>query len=343
MASIIPIQFKNNIHEMVNKSRSTDEQIMDSFSESIIRVAEKISPGVVHIRVKKKAREKKITNTSIQEATGSGFIISPEGFIVTNSHVIRDASEIEIDTQDGRTFNAELKGNDPSSDIALLKVYGTHFTHCEFGDSNRLRVGQLVVAIGSPYGYQYSVTSGVVSALGRTLRSETGRLIDNVIQTDAALNPGNSGGPLVDISGKVVGVNTAIIMPAQGLCFAVGSTTVEYIVGSLITRGIVRRAYLGISGQVVVLPLRVIHYNKLLNKSGVMVHSVESNMPLVQSRLRTGDIIVGFDNNPVSNIDDLQRLLDENVIERKVILQILRKGLKTQIEVVPAELKTEEH
>jgi len=340
MATIIPIQHKNRSSKKPGKVILHDEQLFDCYSDTIIRVAEKISPGVVHIRVKGSFRSRQRVSDKEQEATGSGFIISPEGFVVTNSHVIHEASMIEVDTQDGLTFNAELRGNDPSSDIAVLKIYGNQFRHCEFGDSNRLRVGQLVVAIGSPFGYQYSVTSGVVSALGRTLRSGTGRLIDNVIQTDAALNPGNSGGPLVDSSGKVIGVNTAIIMPAQGLCFAVGSSTVEYVVGRLITRGSVRRAYLGISGQVIDLPMRVIHYNRLKTKSGVLVRSIEKDASEIKSYLREGDIIVGFNGSVVANTDDLQRLLDETTINRKVTLDILRKGIKTLAEVIPVEMKT---
>jgi S1-C subfamily serine protease len=340
MAAIIQIQHKSRSSKKPGKPTPRDEQLFDCYSDTIIRVAEKISPGVVHIRVKGSFRSRQRVRDTEQEATGSGFIISPEGFIVTNSHVIHEASLIEVDTQDGLTFNAELRGNDPSSDIAVLKIYGNPLKHCEFGDSNRLRVGQLVVAIGSPFGYQYSVTSGVVSALGRTLRSGTGRLIDNVIQTDAALNPGNSGGPLVDSSGKVIGVNTAIIMPAQGLCFAVGSSTVEYVVGRLITRGSVRRAYLGISGQVIELPLRVINYNGLKTKSGVLVRSIETDGPEIKSYLREGDIIVGFNGRVIANTDDLQRMLDETTINHKVTLDILRKGIKTLAEAIPVEMKT---
>lgn len=338
MARLIPIQNSNGHYSAPAVSAAYDQQLLDNYSETIMGIAERLSPCVVHIRVKKLTSGRMRMRSQEQESTGSGFLISPEGFIVTNNHVVGGTSLIEVDMQDGQTFEAELKGTDPSTDIAVIKIYGNQFRSCEFGNSNKLRVGQMAIAIGSPFGYQYTVTAGVVSALGRTLRSGTGRLIDNVIQTDAALNPGNSGGPLVDSSGKVIGVNTAIIMPAQGICFAVGSSTVEYIAGRLIMQGIVRRAYLGISGQVVELPLRVIHYNQLKNKSGVLILDIENDVSHIQSKLRSGDIIIGFDGKPVSSIDDLQRLLDETVIGKKVSLELLRKGYKTSLEVIPVEL-----
>jgi S1-C subfamily serine protease len=298
-----------------------------------------VSPSVVHIKVNKEENRRSRSRSPQQEGTGSGFIISPEGFIVTNSHVVTDASKIAVHLPDGRNFGAHLVGNDPATDLAVIRIYADNLSYAVLGDSDKLKVGQVVIAIGNPYGFEYTVTAGVVSALGRTLRSSTGRLIDNVIQTDAALNPGNSGGPLIDTYGQVVGVNTAIILPAQGICFAVASRTVEYIASNLIISGEIRRGYLGIGGQVFTLPPRVVNYNKLTVKSGVLVQNIEADTPGYVSDLRAGDIIVGFDGEPVATIDDLHRLLDEKTIGKKAKLDILRKGILTDVAIIPAEWK----
>jgi S1-C subfamily serine protease len=314
----------------------SDDTMMDAYSFAVTRAAESVSPSVVHITAfKPRGRQR---NVSENAATGSGFIISPEGFIVTNSHVITGSAEIQVDLQDGRSFRADVRGNDPNSDIAIIKIPPDHVPSARFGKSDILRVGQLVVAIGNPFGFQYTVTAGVVSALGRTLRSGTGRLIDNVIQTDAALNPGSSGGPLVNTQCEVVGVNTAIILPAQGLCFAVGSSTAEYIAMKLITEGRVRRAFLGISGQFFPLPLRVIHFNKLETSSGVVVHSTDRITGIDNGQIRVGDIIVGFNSQPVRSLHELQKALDEKTIGKKIGLEVLRKGKRTQLNVIPGEL-----
>ena len=269
---------------------------------------------------------------------GSGFIISPEGFIVTNCHVAENADKIEVELPDSRTFIAELVGLDPYTDLAVLKIYTGNLPSVSFRMGHNLKVGQLVIAVGNPYGFQYTVTTGVISALGRTLQSRSGRLIDNVIQTDAALNPGNSGGPLVDSEGMVIGVNTAIIYQAQGICFAIGAGTADYIVAKLIMKGRVRRAYIGIAGQVMQIPLRVINYNKLKSSSGIRIETVESKRKVDNHGLQKGDIIVEFNDTPLSGIDNLQRLLDEDMIGKKVNLGILRKGRKQQVEVMPGEL-----
>ncbi|MCK4751342.1 MAG: trypsin-like peptidase domain-containing protein, partial [Bacteroidales bacterium] len=231
-----------------------DSSLMDAYSQAVVSATQKVSPSVVNIKVSKKVRTR-----SGSEAGGSGFIISPEGFIVTNCHVAEQSEKIEIELQDGRNFMANLVGLDPYTDLAVLKIYTENLPHVSFRKDAELRVGQLAVAIGNPFGFQCTVTTGVISALGRTLRSSSGRMIDNVIQTDAALNPGNSGGPLVDSSGMVIGVNTAIIQQAQGICFAIGAGTAEYIVGKLMTNGKVRRGFLGIAGQFMQIPLRVVH------------------------------------------------------------------------------------
>ena len=310
-----------------------DSHLLDAYSKVVVSTTEKVSPAVVNIKVWKKTRSK--TGSG---AGGSGFIISPEGFIVTNSHVVENNDRIEVELQDGRTFTSDLVGLDPYTDLAVLKMYTDNLPFISFQENTDLRVGQLAIAIGNPYGFQCTVTTGVISALGRTLQSRSGRMIDNVIQTDAALNPGNSGGPLVDSSGMVIGVNTAIIREAQGICFAIGAGTAEYIVGKLIMHGRIRRGYLGIAGQFMQLPLRVIHYNKLNGMNGVKVEKLYTQKQIHNSKLKIGDIVVEFNGSPVNGIDSLQRFLSEDTIGKKVSLGILRKGHKQDIEVVPGEL-----
>jgi S1-C subfamily serine protease len=310
-----------------------DSYLMDAYSRAVVSVTEKVSPAVVNIKV-----TKKIKTRSGYEAGGSGFIISQEGFIVTNCHVAENQEKIEVELQDGRNYTADLVGLDPSSDLAVLKIYTDNLPSVSFLQNAELRVGQLAIAIGNPFGFQCTVTTGVISALGRTLQSRTGRMIDNVIQTDAALNPGNSGGPLVDSSAMVIGVNTAVIKQAQGICFAIGAGTAEYIVGKLIMNGRVRRGYLGIAGQYMKIPLRVIHYNKLLADKGVKVESIQKQRHIVNHSLKTGDIIVEFNGTPVTGIDSLQRFLNEDTIGKKATLGILRKGQRQEIEVIPGEL-----
>lgn len=250
----------------------------------------------------------------------------------------QSAEKIQIKLQDGRTFPADLVGLDPYTDLAVLKIYTDNLPFVSFQENSDLRVGQLSIAIGNPFGFQCTVTTGVISALGRTLQSRSGRMIDNVIQTDAALNPGNSGGPLVDSSGMVIGVNTAIIKVAQGICFAIGAGTAEYIVGKLIMMGRIRRGYLGIAGQFMQIPLRVIHYNKLKSLNGVKVENLHKQKHIDNSQLKRGDIVVEFNGMPVHGMDSLQRFLDEDTIGLKVSLGILRKGYKQEVEVVPGEL-----
>jgi S1-C subfamily serine protease len=330
---------EHSIHDSVHiDQENPDEGLLDAYSKAITGAVEKVSPAVVHILVKKAPGKGRSRSQQEQVGSGSGFIISSDGFVVTNSHVVSDALKIQVTCQDGRTFDAEVRGNDPSSDIAVLKIFGEHLRHVSFGGSNGLKPGQLVIALGSPLGLQYTVTAGVVSALGRTLQATNGRMIDNVIQTDAALNPGNSGGPLVNAAGRVVGINSAIIMGAQNICFAIGSDTASYIVGKLITKGHVRRGYLGIAGQNMQLPLRVINYNKLALHSGVLVQNNTTGGKPLNPCIEQGDIIVGFDGNPVTGISDLHRLLSEDTIGRKLSLDVLRKGLLTTLTVEPREI-----
>ena len=331
----------NPINQTSQFSLNPDAPLLDAYSRTIVDVSKNVSPAVVQIKVKKKSAPRRSRRRQPNQpfGTGSGFIISSDGFIVTNSHVVNQAIKIGVTLQDGREMPAKMIGEDPATDIAVVQVNTDNLRSIKFGNSDQLQVGQLAVAIGNPYGFQYSVTTGVVSALGRTLRSESGRLIDDVIQTDAALNPGNSGGPLVDSSGNVIGVNTAVILPAQGLCFAVSSNLAEYIVGNLILEGKVKRGYIGIAGQNVPLNPRTINYHQLPVKSGVLVQGVEPDGPAFNSELAKGDIIVGFNGMPIHSIDDLHKSLNNKSINKHIALMVLRQGEKTYVSVIPAEMK----
>lgn len=320
-----------------------DGLLLDAYSKTVSGVARQVSGAVVHLKVQKpesqQNRQRQRSGEKDQNAgSGSGFVISTDGFIVTNSHVVSDATNIEASLPDGRSFQARTVGNDPATDIAVVKIDGDNLTPTRFGDSANLQVGQIAIAIGNPFGFQYSVTAGVVSALGRTLRTQTGRLIDDVIQTDAALNPGNSGGPLVDSFGHVIGVNTAVILPAQGLCFAVASNLAKFVVGKLILEGRVRRGMLGIGAQAVPLPSKWLNALEVNTKGGIQVQSVESGKSAEKAGLRAGDIIVQFEGKPVDSIDALHKVLDEASIGRNISLWVLRDGNLKSMAVVPAEM-----
>jgi S1-C subfamily serine protease len=269
--------------------------------------------------------------------TGSGFAFTPDGLVLTNSHVVSGSDNIEVTLGDGRHCEAILVGDDPDTDLAVIRVAAAEIAVASFGDSDRLRPGQLVIAIGNPLGFQATVTAGVVSALGRSLRSRGGRLMDNIVQTDAALNPGNSGGPLVTSAGEVVGVNTAVILPAQGLCFAIPSNTARWVASRLLQHGRIRRGYLGVGGQTVKLQRRRVLEMELATESGLLVLHVEPGSPAHRSDLREGDIVVGLDDKPVGGVDDLHRLLTEHEIGVSVALAVLRRGKKIAIHVVPVE------
>lgn len=338
---IHPINYsQHNIHgdEIEKEGFLADTALLDSYSKTVISACEIVNPSVVHIKVMTDRTTGRRRREEPQGGTGSGFIISPEGYIVTNSHVVSIAKEILVETQDGQNFSAEVVGNDAFTDIAVIRIYADKLSHVKFGDSEALRVGQLVIAIGNPFGFQCTVTTGVVSALGRSLPSSTGRMIDNVIQTDASLNPGNSGGPLVIANGQVVGVNTAIIPAAQGICFAVGSATAEYVAGKLIMHGRVRRGYLGIAGQNLQLPVRVTNYNGLKHASGILIQNIESHSRIDNSMLKVSDVVIGFNGKAVRGISDLHRYLNEESIGKSHELLILRKGVKQMITVTPMEL-----
>lgn len=316
-----------------------DAALLDAYSRTITGVVHSVAPAVVHIQVQKQTLDPRTKRQRVMPGSGSGFIISSDGFIVTNNHVIENAENILVSFSNGRTVKAELKGTDPSTDIAVLKIYESGLKALSFADSDALQVGQIAIAIGNPLGLQHTVTAGVVSALGRTLRANNGRLIDDVIQTDASLNPGNSGGPLMNSSGHVIGVNTATIISAQGLCFAVSSNLAAYVAGKLIIEGRVKRAQLGLAGQLVNLTERMIAVNKLTSRTGVYVFEVVPDSPAFNQQIRTGDIIVAFNGQPVASVDDLHKLLNEKVIGLRSELAVLRGGRKTLIDVIPAEMK----
>jgi S1-C subfamily serine protease len=261
---------------------------------------------------------------------------------LTNSHVVHGASKIEVTLLDGRRGEAQLIGDDPETDLAVIRINAPNLMSVEFGDSNKVRVGQLVIAIGNPYGFQYSVTAGVVSALGRSLRSGTGRLIENVIQTDAALNPGNSGGPLVNSRGEVIGVNTAVILPAQGICFATAISTAKFVAGQLIKEGRVRRSYIGVAGQVVPLHRRLVRYHNLAVETGVLVVSTEPGGPAARAGVEEGDVIVAYDDRPIEGIDDLHRVLTDQKVGVKSNMIVIRRNEKLTLSLTPEDSQMRE-
>jgi len=316
------------------------EDVMDAYSRAVINAAEKISPSVVFIEVQHAAgsRSGKARRTPREaRGSGSGFIFTPDGFILTNSHVVHGSTTIEVTAADGRHFLADLIGDDPDTDLAVVRINAPNLVPAQLGDAQKIRVGQLVVAIGNPYGFQYTVTAGVVSALGRSLRAQSGRLMDDVIQTDAALNPGNSGGPLVNSRGEVIGVNTAMILPAQGICFATSIDTAKFVASRLIRDGKVSRSYIGLAGQNVPLPRRIVRYYNLAVETGILVVSFEGDSPARNAGVLTGDIIVGIDDSPIAGIDDLHKLLTEDRIGRKSSLVVIRRTDKLSLEVIPRE------
>jgi len=328
-----------NKYSFINHAPRTDESLLDAYSRTITGVVGQVAEAVVHIQVQKQVTDRRSREQKLAPASGSGFIISTDGFVVTNNHVIEQGKEIKVALADGRTVNAELKGADPSTDIAVLKIYETGLKPLSFANSETLQPGQIAIAIGNPLGLQHTVTAGVVSALGRTLRANNGRLIDDIIQTDAALNPGNSGGPLVNSLGQVIGVNTATIPSAQGLCFAVSSNLAAFVAGKLIMEGKVKRAYLGIAGQLVNLTGRMIAANRLEKQTGIYIYDIVADQPAYNNEIRKGDIIVSFDGNGVGTVDELHKLLGQDMIGRVVKLEVLRNGLKTALQVIPGEMK----
>ena len=328
-----------------------DAPLLDAYSTAVTGAVERMSPSVVNIEVHQavlangagRARSGEPENRE-RRGGGSGFVFTPDGLILTNSHVVHDAVRIAVTMHDGRRMPATLIGDDPASDLAVIRLEQPDWGEpglgaAELGDSQRLRVGQIVIAIGAPYGFQSTVTAGVVSALGRSLRSYSGRLIDDVIQTDASLNPGNSGGPLVDSAGRVVGVNTATILPAQGICFAIGINTAKFVASRLLRDGRIRRSYIGVSAQTVPVHRRVVRFYDLAKEMGAMVLGVEENSPAKTAGLREGDIIVALEGQPVAGVDDLHRVLTDVRMGQSCSLTVLRWTEKLEIKVVPEEAR----
>lgn len=323
----------------------SEDELLDAYSQAVIKAADKVSPSVVNLDVRRSLRGEPTPPFGSPEelrGNGSGFIFTPDGFILTNSHVVHHASKIEVALSDGRRFQADLVGDDPDTDLAVVRINGSNLVPAPLGDSQKIRVGQLVIAIGNPYGFQYTVTSGVISALGRSLRSMSGRLIDNIIQTDAALNPGNSGGPLVNSRGEVIGVNTAMILAAQGICFAIAINTAKFVAGKLIKEGKIRRSYIGLGGQNVTLHRRLVRFHHLPIESGVLVVSVEENSPVQKAGLVEWDIIIGFDSYPITGIDDLHKVLTEERVGVKTTLTVIRRAEKLVLEIIPVESRPRE-
>ncbi len=317
-----------------------DDDIMDAYSRAVITAAEKVSPSVVYIEVQQPVRSRRGNAPRMRRealGSGSGFIFTPDGFILTNSHVVNGAKEIEVTVSDGHKYQADLIGDDMDTDLAVIRINAPNLVPAHLGNAQKIRVGQLVVAIGNPYGFQYSVTAGVVSALGRSLRAQSGRLMDAVIQTDAALNPGNSGGPLVNSRGEVIGVNTAMILPAQGICFATSIDTAKFVASRLIRDGRVSRSYIGLAGQNVPLPRRIVRYYHLAVESGILVVSFEGHSPARKGGVREGDIIIGFDDHATAGIDDLHKLLSEDRIGHKSSLEVIRGTERLRLDVIPEE------
>jgi S1-C subfamily serine protease len=324
---------------------TTDGELFDAYSQAVIRAAEIVSPAVVYIEVTRRPPalqrgpgsppQERASLPPGPHSTGSGFIFTPDGYAITNSHVVRGAGRIDVALSDGRRSQADLVGDDPDTDLAVIRIGAGDLVAANLGDSQSIRVGQLAIAIGNPYGFQYSVTAGVVSALGRSLRSQSGRLIDNVLQTDAALNPGNSGGPLVSSRAEVIGVNTASILPAQGICFAIAINTAKFVAAQLIRDGRVERAWLGIAGQNVDLHRRVVRFHDIKTPSGVMAASIEIDSPADRAGIKRGDVIVAFGSQIVAGSDDLQRLLTGDQVGRRSEITVIRGTEKITLEVIP--------
>jgi S1-C subfamily serine protease len=311
----------------------SDGELLDAYSEAVAGAAERVSPSVVNVEIfRREGPDER------PAGTGSGFVFTPDGFVLTNSHVVAHANRISVTLLDGRRADGTVVGSDPDSDLAVVRINTSGLAPVTFGDSGKVRVGQVAIAIGSPYGFQCTVTAGVVSALGRSLRSQSGRLIDNVIQTDAALNPGNSGGPLVNSRGEVIGVNTAVILPAQGICFAIAINTAKYVAARLIRDGRIVRAYLGVAGMTAPVHRRVVRFYRLAATNGVLVASVEPGSPAEKAGVKPRDIIVAYGDSPVESVDDLHKLLSEERIGAKAELTVIRGTEQMRLEVLPSRL-----
>lgn len=314
-----------------------EHDALDAYSQAVVRAAEVVSPAVVNIESQRARAGANTPGPWERSGTGSGFVFTGDGFILTNSHVVHGADRLEVTLQDGRRTPGYLVGDDPGTDLAVIKIDAPAPPPATLGDSQTIRPGQLAIAVGNPYGFQCTVTAGVISALGRSLRSSSGRLIDNVIQTDAALNPGNSGGPLVTPRGDVIGVNTAVIFPAQGLCFAIAVNTAKFVAGKLIKDGKIRRSYIGVGGQNVPLLRRLVRFHNLPVESGVLVVSIEPASPAAKAGLREGDLLVAYNGRSIAAIDDLHKLLTEEEVGATASVTIVRGPDLLAVPIVPEE------
>jgi S1-C subfamily serine protease len=319
----------------LGNSVEQDSFLLDEYSRTVVAAVDRVAPSVVNIDIKQ--RVEKRGRTREVGGSGSGFIIAPDGFILTNSHVVHASSGIQVNLSDGREYSAQLIGDDPDADLAVVRIDAPQLAHVRLADSEKLHVGQIAIALGNPLGFQASVTTGVISALGRSMHAQSGRLIDNIIQTDAALNPGNSGGPLVNSAGEVIGVNTAMIRPAQGICFAIASNTAKFVAGWLIRDGKIRRSYIGVAGQNVPIHRRVVRFYNLPLETGVLVVSVEKDSPAAETGLREGDVIVAFNGEPIANIHELHRRLIAEQIGVESKLVVIRHTEKLELSIVPQE------
>jgi S1-C subfamily serine protease len=322
---------------------SKDASLLDSFSRAVTAAVERVSPSVVNVEVHHAVKpgrnrsNERPDEPRERRGGGSGFVFTPDGLILTNSHVVHDATRIEVTLADGRHAPAHTIGDDPATDLAVIRTDAPGLQAVALGDSQQLRPGQMAIAIGNPYGFQSTVTAGVISALGRSLRSYSGRLIEDVIQTDAALNPGNSGGPLVDSRGYVIGVNTATILPAQGICFAIGINTAKFVASRLLRDGRIRRSYIGVSAQTVPIHRRVVRFYSLLRETGVVVVGIEDHSPARSAGLREGDVIVALDDKPVAGVDDLHRLLTDAQVGARCALTVIRHTERLALTIIPEE------
>jgi S1-C subfamily serine protease len=309
-------------------TRAVEESLLDAYSQAVSGAVAAAHPAVVHIEVR---------GNNAPGGSGSGFFISPDGYVLTNSHVVHGARELKVFLADGRKLSADLIGDDPDTDLAVIRVSADELAHLTLADSDAVRAGQIAIAIGSPMGFQQTVTAGIVSGLGRSLRGASGRLIDNVIQTDAALNPGNSGGPLVNTRGEVIGVNTAIIRPAQGICFAIASNIARWVVGLLIKEGRIRRSFIGVAGQTVPLIRKVARYHHIKQETGVLVAGIEPESPAQRAGLLEGDILLALDDTPTAAVDSLHKVLTSDRIGERAIVTFLRGVEVRRHAIIPLE------
>jgi S1-C subfamily serine protease len=317
----------------VISSRLEDADLLDNYSRAVTQAVDRVSASLVKIDIQSSRRG----NRASSEGSGSGFVFTPDGLILTNSHVVHDAAKISLTFTDGGRSGAVLIGEDPDTDIAVLRTDHSAFSPAPLGISKRLHIGQIAIAVGNPFGFQFSVTAGVVSALGRSMRGASGRMMEEIIQTDAPLNPGNSGGPLVDSAGRVIGVNTATILGAQGLSFAIGIDTAKYVAAQILQHGRVRRSSIGIAAQNVPIPRRLAYEYKLPLSSGVMVTTVAANGPASIAGLEEGDVIIGFAGQPVGGIDDLHRMLTTEGAGKPQNVSLLRGTALKHLMIVPQE------